>query len=1220
MKIRKVSIHNLNSLRLRVTVDFGAPPLADAGLFAITGDTGAGKTTVLDAITLALYGKVHRNKEVKEVMSYGSVESLAEVEFEAGEGVYRSKWSIWRARRKEDGQILGPERELSKYNPKTGEFEILAQKKGEAGQMIEQITGLDYDRFSRSVLLSQGDFAAFLRADGRERSELLERITGTEVYSILSKAAFQKFRQEEDRLAQARRDLEALRIIDAAGIAALQEEQTQLRQSVAELKSETDTAASALQWRRQLIALEQKSAELEAERQVLNAALNAAKPDVQRLELHRRAAGLQPQLLRRDEIAAQLDHIRRELAQLSASLSGKEVGRAEAEKQTRQTEAAAESLRIINRERESLFDQAMELDVRLGDAEESLGQLTKEHSAMLNTIETRKTAAEAIKVRLKQTEENIAAAEKWLAEHTGDENLAAALPLIEVKREELRSFWAEKRSAFKEAEESAAELKHLEAETDRLEQRDAGLQEHLAQLEAQFKAVAADRFAVSRADLLDMAGREIEKLQDRRQNLEKLAKLHEEYLKMLNELNAYEEQRDNLQREEFEVNKQMITLLETLDRVGERLQFKKDIYDQQKIIANYEKDRQILQEGKPCPLCFATVHPFREKQFRPYVNQAKEELDIVQAEYDALREYFAKLMQRQGDLHLRVNKLTGEEIQNLSGQIQEQFQRIMSFEEQIAGIAPLMAQEDFDISPGRSLTQILAEADAYIAAQRQARDELLKLNNAIDNAQEKLKIAEKETAAKQSELSNYRFRLESAEKNLAKAEAKFAEASAALNALLAPYGMEFEEKRTKSDIERLHARRDQWQAMSKQLDNGHSDLKLARQEFAQAEAAYVEASEKFDGLEKERRQKAAQLQGLKDQRLALGVADDPKAQREQERQELLRAEQAVKAAQEQVQGIQTAIGEERSRLAQRQADEQEVQAKISGSDAALEKAVHEAGFPDTAALRAALLPSAEVTAIEARKTDLERKILELDVAFRNTSQSLQTEAARQLSPAPVEELETGLSELQTRNETLQQGLGAIQSILEEDQKRRREASELQERVERQSAEFRRWARLNELIGSADGKKFRVFAQGLTLRKLVALANEHLQRLSGRYVILRKSDEDLDLEIMDTFQADNRRSVNTLSGGESFLVSLALALGLSDLAGRNAAIRSLFIDEGFGTLDDNSLDLAISTLENLQAAGKTIGIISHVKELKERIGAQIFVRKSGNGFSTVEVRG
>ncbi len=160
----------------------------------------------------------------------------------------------------------------------------------------------------------------------------------------------------------------------------------------------------------------------------------------------------------------------------------------------------------------------------------------------------------------------------------------------------------------------------------------------------------------------------------------------------------------------------------------------------------------------------------------------------------------------------------------------------------------------------------------------------------------------------------------------------------------------------------------------------------------------------------------------------------------------------------------------------------------------------------------------------------------------------------------------------------------------------------------------------DLIGSSDGKKFRIFAQGLTLQKLVQLANMHLANLSGRYVIRKRPGDELELDILDTYQADNVRSMHTLSGGESFLVSLALALGLSDLAGRNANIRSLFIDEGFGTLDDQALDLAITTLENLQARGKTIGIISHVKELKERIVTQVRVVKKGGGMSVVEVVG
>jgi len=216
------------------------------------------------------------------------------------------------------------------------------------------------------------------------------------------------------------------------------------------------------------------------------------------------------------------------------------------------------------------------------------------------------------------------------------------------------------------------------------------------------------------------------------------------------------------------------------------------------------------------------------------------------------------------------------------------------------------------------------------------------------------------------------------------------------------------------------------------------------------------------------------------------------------------------------------------------------------------------------------------------------------------------------------ELQTALTQQEILYVEANQREGALQQRLKEHKRRVNAAATLLKEIAQQEKSYLRWAKLDEIIGMADGKKFRVFAQGLTLKKLVYFANLHLERLNGRYLIEKNVKEDLDLNIIDTFQANNRRSMNTLSGGERFLVSLAMALGLSDLAGKDTRIESLFIDEGFGSLDDNSLDLALDTLENLQAQGKTIGIISHVKALKERIAIQIQVRKKGSGFSEITV--
>ncbi|MBN4055457.1 hypothetical protein JYU12_01795, partial [bacterium AH-315-K03] len=163
-----------------------------------------------------------------------------------------------------------------------------------------------------------------------------------------------------------------------------------------------------------------------------------------------------------------------------------------------------------------------------------------------------------------------------------------------------------------------------------------------------------------------------------------------------------------------------------------------------------------------------------------------------------------------------------------------------------------------------------------------------------------------------------------------------------------------------------------------------------------------------------------------------------------------------------------------------------------------------------------------------------------------------------------------------------------------------------------------WDTLKSLIGSADGKRFRVFAQGLTLDYLIHLANGQLEQLHSRYQLNRKTGEALELEVIDTWQADAVRDTKTLSGGESFLVSLALALALSDLVSYKTKIDSLFLDEGFGTLDRETLDIALDALDNLNASGKMIGVISHVEALKERIPVQIEIKKmSGLGVSRLE---
>jgi DNA repair protein SbcC/Rad50 len=187
-----------------------------------------------------------------------------------------------------------------------------------------------------------------------------------------------------------------------------------------------------------------------------------------------------------------------------------------------------------------------------------------------------------------------------------------------------------------------------------------------------------------------------------------------------------------------------------------------------------------------------------------------------------------------------------------------------------------------------------------------------------------------------------------------------------------------------------------------------------------------------------------------------------------------------------------------------------------------------------------------------------------------------------------------------------------------DDEARERARGLGDELARQRAAAERWAALSGLIGSSDGKKLPRFAQSLTLDAMLVYANHHLGELAPRYALVRVPGSDLDLQIVDRDMCDEVRSIQSLSGGESFLVSLALALALSSLASRDVRVDTLFIDEGFGTLDPQTLETALAALDALQSSGRQIGIISHVPGLAQRIGAQVQVKKLGAGRSRVVV--
>ncbi len=228
------------------------------------------------------------------------------------------------------------------------------------------------------------------------------------------------------------------------------------------------------------------------------------------------------------------------------------------------------------------------------------------------------------------------------------------------------------------------------------------------------------------------------------------------------------------------------------------------------------------------------------------------------------------------------------------------------------------------------------------------------------------------------------------------------------------------------------------------------------------------------------------------------------------------------------------------------------------------------------------------------------------------------ESKQKLKLVSLEKLEKEKNMAQQKLADINQELGIIKSQIVQDRENIAKREQEKNSLEEQEKIAKAWEKLDELIGSEDGEKYQVYVQSLTLSSLVSLANEHLNKLNRRYLLAIKDHTNLELEVIDLYQNESRRGVHTLSGGESFIVSLALSLGLLELNSDQIEINTLFLDEGFETLDEESLKLVIETLSNFESEGKIIGIISHVPLLKEQIRTQVKIEKKGNGMSELSI--
>ena len=1249
MRIVSVRIRNLNSISGDWSIRLDGPEYESGGIFAITGPTGAGKSTILDAICLALYGSTPRldkvTKSSNEIMSRQASDCMAEVRFRTMRGEFLCSWSQNRARG--SGNLQQPRHRL--YDR---EGRALAEKTTDVIALVEKLTGMDFARFTQSMLLAQGRFATFLLADGDRRAPLLEKITGTGIYSDISRRVHERSRDEEKALAALDSELAAQDLLSVEEEENLARERRELQERSAELGRREQELAEDMARIEQAEALDREAAALAAEREALRLDEERFVPDAERLERATRATSLSPAL---EALRVRREEQRRD-EEKSAVLAD-ELPRLEA-RENAEKSALAEAGKALDAEKEAV-EKARDLWKRVRAADTELDARRRDLAALDLELETRRTALErrekeqaATEQAQKKAAETLALLSRSREASAADAALADAVGAMETRL----SLLVEDEEAFAEAQ---AALKSHEQSLEEQETALAGRRRSAEALSGALREASAKLEEARKNFAALLGGRDVPSCRTRRDALSARLTALDRALEAARARRVHLIRADELTAEGAKLAL-IIQKEETeLAASRERLTALRETLTLKAKIRSYEEERKKLREGSPCPLCGSLHHPFAEgepeltdedeAQLAP-LERAMEALtaslaghgrDAVHAR-NAQKEAAASAEEETRRLRVAVAALSpalsaalgrpeGEELPGSAPAGAEAGAKPQAEKREETALLPAEAWEN-DILSALTLTErapalepvleklrseqakelaeaeaLLRELDAQEQAGRKLAEDTERLRRMHEKAQADVQSAERETLRLGTEKA-------ALEKDAAARARKAAEDADALRRAVSAFGEKGENaKELASAVQSLALRRDRYAALLAREAAARDTLAEQTRRLAVGTEALTSARNEYAAASENRKKRAlalAELERARQELFGLRSVDDE----EKAAQERLRAgEEQAEKLRESLENASRALSRSRSdaaSLAERMLQRGKA---LTDMEAALREHLAAERFADEEECRAALLPRETAEQLAAERRALSERAAGLDA--RETALAQKREAQR--TPLPSRE-ETGRSLAETRaeRETALRGLGSLQEKLKANAARKSQAALLREKREKQAALCRRWAALNELIGSADGKKFRNYAQELTFRRLIIMANRQLAFMTDRYLLVHSKDEALTLNVIDRYQADAVRSSRNLSGGESFIVSLALALGLAQMASRNVRVDSVFLDEGFGTLDEEALGTALDMLSSLRQKGKMIGIISHVQAVRDRVSLQIRVSPRGGGQSAL----
>lgn len=1210
MKILSLRFANLNSLKGEWKIDFNKAPFAESGIFAITGPTGAGKTTILDAICLALYNSTPRLGAISasnnEIMTRGTSYCLAEVEFAVNQGVYRAFWSMRRARNKPDGNLQPAEVELVEV---ASNKPIAAQIK-KKDQLIESLTGLNFARFTKSMMLSQGQFAAFLQAKEADRAELLEELTGTEIYGQISQLVHQRFGEARDALNVISAKTESLELLPEERINEINQQFSELQTQQANLKSELTSLQAKRDWHNQLIQNQQRLEKLQQQKAQLENELAEKQPELTRLETALPAQKLAVDLdklaslntAKQSQIASiesyqQQANLRAneqaKVVELNYSLATKLDTAKQAQKELfelidnkvtpldNQLAHSKSKLSELNQQLESLYIQKKELTEALQQSESNIQCLETEKQQLAASFDQT--------INIEQFEHQLS---EWLDEHAKLQLNAQSLQQQQNQLTEL----AESKTALNQA--IGEQQTGIAKEQTKREQR----QLQVTQLQTQLSEFGDNSDIDVCENIINSLKQTLDKAKTAKQQ-------QIQWQQITNEIFADKTQIKTLQSAQPELEEQLASQNALLKAQQQSLDTSLRLQNAEAQLAQL---RQDLEEDTPCPLCGSAQHDL--SHFEAGNSSGDENTQIA-----TLKQEISDLQQNVIELSAALSS-NAQQIDALNTAITNKTQRLDS-------IATTWSIEQIAISDETALLTFIEKTEQHLATALQNHEQVKAINTQLTEAQQ----AEREISHQIQLLSEKLNSTTEQLQNLTAKEQKllttFDEQQKAYTSALTElvytinkcgYSCQEDDlanwfNEQKQQLNTLKTQHKKYQHLQQQL----ALAQQARNHLTQQQMDIAKQQSELKNQHETTQQKIAEQAHTRHE-LFGDKSTITEKQQSQAHLEALHTE--VKAAETHAQQINSALTKLNGQLSEKQDQLNDTNVQLSELKTKLTKLLEQTPYATIEAAQQARLPVDEFDKLAELKRQLDAALTLNSEQINTVENELKTQQAHEFNTLNLnsQQLQSAFDEL---NETLgqtNQQLGLLSNQINENTARQDKLKDLKHELDLLNREYQDWHYLHGLIGSQKGDKFRKFAQGLTLDNLIYLANRQLEKLTGRYLLKRKEDQSLEMQIIDLWQGEQVRDTNTLSGGESFLVSLALALALSDLVSHKVSIDSLFLDEGFGTLDKETLDIALDALDNLNASGKTIGVISHIDAMKERIPVQIKVRKkSGLGISELD---